>query len=462
MRIKQLPIKPLCAAILLGGAGQVSAGGFGVTMQSGTSAGNAATGHAMAEDASAMLYNPALLYSMEAHQINAGAALLGVDVTVSNTGSTIPSAAAGTPVIGNNIAELDGVSATPSFFYRGGTAMKGLVYGVGVNVPFGNNTEYDDDSFVRYEATESSLKTLNINPAVAYRINDNFDIGAGLNIQLGQATLSKSIDSFLVCQQFVAAGRIPAATCGSLGLTGASNVATDGDVAIEATGVGFGANFGAVYRPSAATTLSLGLRSPVTLDLEGDADFSHSANLSALGDAGLAAAGLGDQDAESTLKMPASASFAVAHQLNDKLTIHGDVTWTEWSSVPEIRIEFPDTAAADSVTDLQWEDTVRYGVGATYQLSEQTRLRAGIAMDPTSTPSPKNRTPRSPSADNLWLSVGASHQINKHFTIDAGLSLVKPADSSINYTAPGSSDYTTRADVDSDVFGAAVSVNYQF
>ena len=52
--------------------------------------------------------------------------------------------------------------------------------------------------------------------------------------------------------------------------------------------------------------------------------------------------------------------------------------------------------------------------------------------------------------------------MSKHLTIDAGLSLVKPSDASINYTAPGSSDYTTRADVDSDVIGAAVSVNYRF
>ena len=90
MRTKKLSLKPLYAALLMGMAGQASAGGFGVTIQSGTGAGNAATGHAMAEDASAMFYNPALLFSLDGRQINGGAALLSTEVEVTNTGSTVP------------------------------------------------------------------------------------------------------------------------------------------------------------------------------------------------------------------------------------------------------------------------------------------------------------------------------------------------------------------------------------
>ncbi|MEZ5536530.1 MAG: OmpP1/FadL family transporter [Thiolinea sp.] len=461
MHRRQQLLKPVCVA-LFAATGSVQAGGFGVTVQSGTGGGNAATGHAMAEDASAMYYNPALLASTTGRQLNGGAALLNTDIEMNNAGSTIPSLAAGFPVIGENKADPGGLSVTPSFFYRGADLPNNLVYGVGVSVPFGVTTEYDDDSFVRYEATESALKTLNINPAIAWKVNDQFDIGAGLNLQVGQATLARAIDSYLVCQRFVAAGQITTATCDALGLSTPSNVATDSAVSIEADAVGYGFNIGAAYRPGENTLVSLGLRSSVTLDFEGDADFSHSSNLAALGDAALTAAGLNDQDAETELEMPASASLAVAHQVNDKLTLHGDVTWTQWSSVPEIRIKFPETGAADSVSNLQWEDTVRVGAGLTYQLNDRMKLRAGIAHDPTPTPSPKNRTPRSPSSDNLWFSAGASYQLNKQMSLDAGLSLVHPQDTSVNYTAPGTSDYTTRATVESDVFVGAVSLNYRF
>lgn len=462
MRHSQRLLKPLCVALFTA-TGSAYAGGFGVTVQSGTGGGNAATGHAMAEDASAMYYNPALLMSITGRQFNAGASLLNTELDINNAGSTIPSAAAGTPVIGVNTADPGGLSVTPSFFYRGADLPNNLAYGVGVSVPYGVSTEYDDDSFARYEATESSLKTLNINPAIAWRVNDQFDIGAGLNLQVGQAVLDRAIDSFLVCQRLAAASPlVTPATCGALGLTSASNQSTDGSVSIEATAIGYGVNAGMAYRPTDKTTLSLGLRSAVTLEFEGDADFSHSSNLAALGDAALTAAGLNDQDAETELEMPASASLAVAHQVNDKLTLHGDVTWTQWSSVPEIRIQFPETGADDSVTDLQWEDTVRVGAGMTYQFNDRMKFRAGIAHDPAPAPSPKNRTPRAPSSDNLWFSAGMSYQLNKQMDFDVGLSLVHPEETSINYTAPGASDYTTRASVESDVFVAAASLNYRF
>ena len=59
------------------------------------------------------------------------------------------------------------------------------------------------------------------------------------------------------------------------------------------------------------------------------------------------------------------------------------------------------------------------GAGLTYQLSEKTKLRAGIAHDPTPTPSARNRTPRAPRADTMWYSAGMSHQFSEKLSIDA-------------------------------------------
>ena len=441
---------------------QVIAGGFGVTVQSAIGGGNAATGHAMAEDASAMWYNPALLSSVEGQQLNTGLSLLNTKIDVVNTGSTIPSAAAGFPVIGDNTVDPGSLSVTPSLFYKRAIPSRAMAFGVGVNVPFGVSTEYENDSFTRYESTATHLKTINVNPAVSWRVNKKLDVGAGLNIQVGQATLDKAIDSFLVCKRFESLNLAPAGTCTALGLTSPSNVATDGKVSVEASGIGYGANIGAVYRPNTKTTFSVGLRSSINYRLKGDADFTHSSNLLNIGAANLAAAGLADQDAEADLKMPASASFAFARSLTNKLTVHGDITWTQWSSVPEIRIEFPDTIAADSITDTQWKDTTRVGAGLTYKMNDKTTLRTGIALDPSSTPGPRNRTPRAPSSDNLWFSGGVSHQISKKLIVDASLSIVHPEKVAINYTAPGSSDYLTRADTDSEVLVGSVSVNYRF
>ena len=178
-----------------------------------------------------------------------------------------------------------------------------MAFGLGINVPFGVSTEYDKDSFTRYEATDSELKTLNINPALSWRINNKLDVGAGVSLQLGSATLSRSVDGFLACRQIAGASpndTLTADTCDFLGLGTASNSATDTQVEIEATGVAFGANVGVAYRPTPATTISVGYRSEVKYDLEGDASFDHN-GLEVLGGDTLGLAGLSNQDATSDL-----------------------------------------------------------------------------------------------------------------------------------------------------------------
>jgi len=457
-------------------------GGFTVTVQSASSGGTASTNHAMAEDASAMFYNPALLSSVDGTQFNVGLSLISPDMTVTNTGSALPTAAGGTPIVGVNSAEPTDLAATPSLFYKRDLSPH-MAFGLGINIPFGVSSEYEKDSFARYEATESGLTTVNINPALSWKVNSKFDIGAGLNVQLGTATLAKSVDSFLVC-----ASAIGAANCGSL--TGPGVQANDGDSTVEADGVAYGFNLGGAYHPNKNTTISVGYRSSTKFELEGDVDFDHNATLlatvggaayfqqtgtaapsvavaTAAGTSALTAGGLNDRNAMADLELPASASFALSTKVSSKLTLHGDVTWTDWSSVPEIRIQFPTTtgsaALADSVTDLQWEDTVRVGAGMTYQMSEKTKLRAGIAYDPTPTPGPNNRTPRAPSSDNIWLSVGMGHDFSKKLSVDASLAYIHPDDSSITYTSPSATlNYLTRADVETSAISAALSLNYKF
>ena len=449
--------------------------GFSVTVQSASGGGTSATNHAMAEDASAMFYNPALLSSVEGTQFNVGLSLLSPDLEVMNTGSALPTVAGGTQISGVNDAEPTDLSAVPSLYYKRDISHK-MSFGLGLNVPHGVSSEYDRDSFARYEATESELRTLNINPALSWRVNDRLDLGAGLNVQLGSATLARSTDSRLLCSGILtAAAGAAAATAACAPLGGPGTQATDGHSSVEATGVAYGLNIGAAYRPSERTTISVGLRSAVEQELEGDVEFAHNAALitaldSATGGNGAATltqAGYGKRDANADLELPATASLAFATKVNTKLTLHGDVTWTDWSSVPEIRIVFPNAAGtaalADSVTDLQWEDTVRVGAGMTYQLSDKTKLRTGVAYDPTPTPGPNNRTPRAPRSDSIWLSVGMGHQFNKKLSLDASLSYIHSDDASLTYTSPSTTlNYLTRADVESSAINAALSLNYRF
>ena len=432
-------------------------GGFTVTVQSASSGGTASTNHAMAEDASAMFYNPALLSSIEGTQVNGGISLTSPDMTVTDAGSQNPSAIPFTGIIrsatnGKTTAEPTDLSAAPSMYYKRDISPK-MAFGLGLNIPHGVSSEYDKDSFARYEATESALTALNINPALSWKLNDKLDLGAGLNFQYATATLAKSLDSYAVCVSVAGA-----ATCAPR-FTQFNDPDRDSTSSVEADSLAVGFNMGGVYKPSDHTTISVGYRSAVKHDLEGDVDFTLDAALTAMG----FGATFADQKATAELELPATLSVAFAQKMNSKLTVHGDATWTDWSAVPEIRIVFPDSAAIpDSVTDLKWEDTVRVGAGVTYQMSDKTKLRAGVAYDPTPTPGAENRTPRAPSSDTIWLSVGMGHKFSKKLSLDASLAYIHLEDMKVNYETPGSSNYLTKANVEANAISAALSLNYKF
>lgn len=54
-------------------------------------------------------------------------------------------------------------------------------------------TEYDNGWMGRYTSTKSELKSININPSIAFRANKRLSIGLGMNIQYLEATLEKDI-----------------------------------------------------------------------------------------------------------------------------------------------------------------------------------------------------------------------------------------------------------------------------
>ena len=59
----------------------------------------------------------------------------------------------------------------------------GLKAGLGLNVPFGLQTEYSAGWAGQNQAIKSKLDTINVNPSLSYQVNDALSIGAGLDYQ---------------------------------------------------------------------------------------------------------------------------------------------------------------------------------------------------------------------------------------------------------------------------------------
>lgn len=65
---------------------------------------------------------------------------------------------------------------------------------MGINAPFGLATKYNNTWVARYHAIDTDLLTMNINPSLGYKINDQLSLGLGLSAQYLDAELSNAID----------------------------------------------------------------------------------------------------------------------------------------------------------------------------------------------------------------------------------------------------------------------------
>jgi len=383
--------------------------GFALIEQSASGLGNAyAGGAAVAEDATTVFFNPAGLTRIKGQQAVLGAHLIVPQAEFSNEGSTHVT---GQPLSGGDGGDGGKAGVAPIFYYASQLG-NGWAVGLGVNAPFGLATEYDDGWVGRYHALRSEVKTVNINPSVAYRLNDHLSLGAGVSAQYFQAELSNAIDFGTIAFQQ------------SGGLLGVPQ-GMDGTAELEADSWGFGYNLGALYEFDENSRVGLAYRSQVRQDLEGDADFIVPSSVSSLPIVGPGvAATFADTDVSGDLVLPESVSLSGYHSIGSKWAVMADVTWTNWSRFDELRIKFDQNAngitLSDSVTTEDWEDSWRYSVGVAYNPSENWLLRAGAAYDVEPIPDTEHRTPRIPGDDRIWAAFGVGYRLNDRFSFDIG------------------------------------------
>ena len=190
-----------------------------------------------------------------------------------------------------------------------------------------------------------------------------------------------------------------------------------------------------LYELSETTRVGATYRSRIDNTLEGDAKFTPK-NAAAQTFLGLAQAGgsLLPTDVEADVELPATLSLAGYHELNSKWAVMADITWTEWSTLDELVIEFDVGLQPDTVEVFDWDDTFRYGVGVNYRHSDTLLWRGGIAFDESPVPSKEKRGVRIPDEDRLWLSFGAGFKPARGITVDVGYAHLFVDEAKINNT----------------------------
>ena len=386
-------MKVVVAATLLGLASQTQAAGFAIIEQSGSGMGNAYAGAAaVAEDAGTIFFNPAGMTYIEGTQIVGAIHIIKPKADFDNQGSVN---AAPRP-LGDEGGDAGDWAFVPNFYYKRDLTDT-FKFGLGVSSPFGLKTEYDKNWIGRFQGIKSELKTVNINPAIAFKVNDELSLGLGLSAMWIQADLTSAVN---------------------LGAA-ESSAKNKGD------DWGFGFNLGAIYQITPDTRVGLAYRSKVEQHLKGDSRSPFTA-LNAIPTRTL------NTDIKADVTLPETLSLSGFSKVNEKWDLLADVTWTRWSQFEELRIIRDNgTNSTLTVTPEHWSNTLRYSIGANYHYSENVKLRAGLAYDEEAI-STEYRTVRIPGNDRKWLALGASWQATSSTKLDIGYAHLFVSDTKID------------------------------
>jgi long-chain fatty acid transport protein len=368
--------------------------GFALYEQGVSGLGNAYAGAAaVAEDSTTVWWNPAGMARLAKgrHFAIAGTAITP-STEFSNSGSVPP---AGRP-LGSNGGDAGDTAFVPTAFFAMDFGPQ-WNFGVGLTVPFGLKTEYSPDWIGRFQGISSEIKTINVNPAASYKFSDALSVGFGINYVHAE---------------------IETLTGVSLGPGG------EGQNRSKIDGDGWGFNVGVLFNLSPATRLGVHYRSSVELELDGDTSFTGTP----------AAPTLANGSVKLDVKTPDNIAFSVAHRMNDRLELLGDVTWWQWSKidrVPLVRTSGSLSGQPVSTFVFSFDDTYRVSIGANYKLNPTWLLKVGAAYDQTPVPSAEARTVRLPDSDRYWLSAGAKYQMSRASAFDFGYTYIKADDADI-------------------------------
>ncbi len=429
LRLAATAFLPLIAC-----ATPVFAGGFYLQEQSAREVGRAFSGEAASADSPATIYfNPAGMTELEGVQIEIGGEMLFVNSGQENRGTTrsIPGVTNAFPVPGGDGGNPFSQPLVVPQAYASAQMSDRLWVGLGVSSPFGVVVDYDDDFFGRYDSNRSDVFTINVQPSVAYKINDNLSIGAGFDVQYIDVELTNAVPNL-------------------------SPLSGDGFLSVKGDDFSLGWNVGAQLEVE-KVRLGAHYRSRMEHQLEGDFDLS--------GLVGPLAGQNRSVGAIAPITLPDIATVSVMFGVDSPTRVYGSWNWYNWSTFDAIRI-FPE-GLPPQVAEQNYSDSWSMALGAEHDFTDRLTLRTGTMFDE----SPVNdafRGTRVPDGDRVWASVGASYELSRNFGLDASYAHVFVDTADLNLTSsffegtPAAITQTVRATNRGDVDQFALALRAKF
>jgi len=236
----------------------------------------------------------------------------------------------------------------PNLHYVSNT-MDSVRLGASLTVPAGLTKRWESPLQKLY-AEEFTLKVIEFNPVVSYKMSDKFAIGGGLRFIYSEGEVNSDGSSLKPIKREM-----------------------KGDT------IEYGYNLAMSYKPTKDVAMAVTYRSAIDLKEEGKANLYLST--------------IGKQySADVTVPLPAALNIAVSQTINDKYTFEVVYEKTYWSAYKELDFNYgsdipaPLIGAYDDAKSRNWKNTDTLRLGLTAKVTDNVTVMAGISKDETPVP----------------------------------------------------------------------------
>jgi long-chain fatty acid transport protein len=383
------------------------ASGLRVPVDNGLGTPGNAGGAALAEDASTGVTNPAGLIRIDHPELVVGISPVFSTVDFSGT-VTIDR-----PVGPNPNPETGSTSANivaPLFAVHYSHPLSERVgYSIGLTNPFGQGVTFGNNSLVSASVTDALLVTWNISNNFGYKINNNWSVGVGLDVQ----RLDFKADN----------------------VTPTPGPGADIYTSNDADGWGYGYHAGILYMTDDEQTR-------IGFNYNSEVDHKATGRSFATQDLGNLGTPIENKDFSVQFTLPRYFTLSGYHHITEKISIMGTTQYYMWGAFDEIKFK---NIANNEVTGgsgplvvkQSYKNSWVFMFGSYYQWTEDLRVGWGVRIDKTPT-NPKYVNVEFPESDFWALGASLQYRFNSVVKFEFGYTHSFYQSVDINYTCDAS------------------------
>ena len=236
----------------------------------------------------------------------------------------------------------------PTFFYVS-KPIDNLRWGVSMVVP-GGLTKRWKTPYQKLFAEEFTLKNIELNPVVSYKINEQFSIGGGLRLVYSEGIVYSDGGTIAPIKR-----------------------------EMEGNTIEFGYNLAMMFRPTTDINLAMTYRSNIDLKEEGQANLYFGK--------------VGQQyDADVTVPLPAALNIAISKTWENRVTLELKYERTFWSTYKNLDFNYNKAIQSnlvgffDAPIPRKWKDTNSFRLGTTIKMDNKITAMLGIGIDESPVP----------------------------------------------------------------------------